>query len=365
MNLEELRQKVDQVDEEMLRLFAQRMELSREIGAYKMEQGLNILDSSREKEVLKDRLSQVEDKELRPAAQQLVSLLMDLSKQEQKKLLPKEVCEISPFEVVAYQGVEGAYSEQALEEFFGEDACRVCLPSFENVFEAITDGRVKYGIVPIENSSTGAVADIYDLLMKYNCFIVGEQLLEVHHCLAGVEGATLDDVEVVFSHPQGLMQCSAFIRDMGFDQKEESNTAASARKVAALGEKKYAAIASRRAAEANGLTVLAENISPAANTTRFIVIAAVAQTDEESDKISTSFTLQHECGTLNAAISCFAEQGLNLLKIESRPTKKNWEYRFFADFEGNLEDESVQKAIVRIIPNCVDFRILGNYKRGV
>ena len=364
MELETLRQEIDVIDKELLALFEKRMDVAKQVGSYKLSHGIPVLDESREQQVLKNRLALLKNREYAEGAQELFCTLMDVSKDAQKKLMPKEQMLISPQEVVAYQGVEGAYSEAALEAYFDEETERVCLPGFRDVFEAVTNGEAKYGVLPIENSSAGSVIEVMDLLIEYNCFIVGEQLLEVHHCLVGLPDACLEDIKTVCSHPQGLMQCAAYLREMGFSQQAQSNTAASAKLVATSGDKTLGAIASKRAAEQYGLKILAENICSSRNTTRFIVISPVAQTDEKSDKISTAFTLKHESGTLYRAISCFAGAGLNMLKIESRPARRNWEYRFFVDFEGNLEDEAVQRAVVALKENCTELRILGNYQKS-
>lgn len=363
MGIEEYRREIDRIDRELLDLFLRRMQLSEKIGAYKKEKGLPVFDAQREADVLRSRMQAVEQDSLRQSAQDFFVSLMELSKAYQKRILHEALPVRREAQgLVAYQGVEGAFSEEALLAYFGSGAKSVALGSFSEVVRMVEEGKAQYGVLPAENSSTGAIAEVYELLTGCGCFIVGELLLRVRHCLLGLRGVSTDEIRTVCSHPQGLLQCRDFIRSYGFLERSMENTAQSAQAVAREGDRSVAAIASKRAAQVYGLEVLRDDISKSGNTTRFVVIAGQREEDAQADKISVVFTVKHESGALYRALSCFYEEGLNLLKIESRHGEGNWEYRFYVDFEGNLEQERVQRALKNIQRYCTRFKLLGNYR---
>ena len=219
-------------------------------------------------------------------------------------------------------------------------------------------------MLPIENSTAGIVQDNYDLLNEYNHVIAGEQIIRCRHVLMGVPGATLEDIQSVYSHPQALMQCREFLDSHEtWHCREFSNTAAAAKKVAKDGDKTQAAIASPYAAEYFGLVPLATGIySNPGNSTRFIIVTKEKIYCKDAKKISVSYELPHESGSLYNSLSHFIYNGLNMTKIESRPiAERNWEYRFFVDFEGNLSDSAVQNALRGLKAEAQNLRVHGNY----
>ena len=230
--------------------------------------------------------------------------------------------------------------------------------------EDVTHGKADYAVLPIENSTAGIVADIYDLLMEYKLYIVGEQIIRVDHVLLGMPDAQIGDIREVCSHPQGLAQCKAFLEENpSWKKKEVENTAGAAKKVSEVGDKGVAAIASREAGEVFGLKVLDRNICrEKANSTRFIIVSRKPEYEEKAGKISICFELPHESGTLYNMLSHIIYNGLNMTKIESRPIPgKSWEYRFFVDFTGKLGESAVENALRGIEAEANVLRVLGNY----
>lgn len=269
---------------------------------------------------------------------------------------------------VGYQGVPGAYGEEATYSYFkGGWSELIAHDAFEDVFDALLEGSIDYGVVPIENSSAGEVVDIYDLIKEHQLYIVGEQTIKIQHNLLGLKGARIEDIEEVYSHPQGLSQTKAFLKAHPYmKQVPYINTATACQHVAELKDSSKAAIASKRAASLYGLDILEENIHFNKNNfTRFIVLSRKMHITDECDKISIVFNTSHTSGSLYNILGHFAYNGLNLLKIQSRPLlEKKWEYYFFADLEGNLQDVNVLIALSKIKDQCPYFKILGNYQQG-
>lgn len=226
-------------------------------------------------------------------------------------------------------------------------------------------GEADYAVLPIENSTAGIVSDIYDLLAEYDdIYIVGEQIIRCEHALMGLPGTELSGIQTVYSHRQGLMQCRRFLEEhREWEQIALENTAVAAAKVKRDGRKDQAAIASPYAALVNGLEILKKNIySNKNNSTRFVIVSRRAVFRKDADKISIGFEIPHESGTLYSMLSHIIYNGLNMTKIESRPIPgQNWQYRFFVDFEGNLEDAAVRNALVGIRREAVKMRVYGNY----
>ncbi|MCD8145682.1 MAG: chorismate mutase [Clostridiales bacterium] len=382
--LDELRGKIDEIDRQIVALYEERMDCCRQVGLYKLRTQMPILDSGRETEVLRSKTDLVSDPEMKPYVIALFEQIMAQSRMIQTKLInawsPAKERAYGEYQEalnsggwfpesdrVIYQGQPGAYGEEATIQFFGEDCDRTPARSFEGVFVAIREGLGGYGVLPIENSSTGSINDVYDLLGKYGCSIVGETVVRVEHCLMGVPGSSLGSITDVYSHEQGFSQCREFLNTFPqWNQNIEANTAASAKMVAKLNDPSRAAIASRRAAKLYGLDILAEKINYNSNNyTRFVVVAEKPRVTRKSDKISVIFTVPHTEGSLHRILSVFAANGLNLLKLESRPIPaKSWEYNFFADFAGNLCNEGMDAVIHQLIDETLSFHILGNYEKS-
>ena len=355
----ELRQEIDKIDRQLIALFEQRMAVAAEVGAYKKARNLPVYDGEREQALLQNRVSQLTDKALAGYLEQFFVGIMDYSKDIQKTVMKapasQEKC------LVAYQGTEGAYSQQAARQFF--PGCETAAKEdFESVFLAVSKKDVDYGVVPVENSATGSVTRNYDLLGSYGLFVAGEVLVHAEHVLLGL--GAIEDVREVYSHEQGFLQCDAFLSEhKDWLRIPYHNTAVSAKHIRDMGDPAKAAIASRYAGEIYGLKVLKDNISNSRNNyTRFFVISR-EERPEGADKASLAFVVKHIAGSLVSVLDIFADQGYNLTKIESRPMHaKNWEYRFYADLEGDINELGV--TMERAREHCVELELLGRYRKG-
>lgn len=360
-DIKQCRAEIDAIDKQLVSLFEQRMHVSRDVAAYKHANHMDIMDSAREQSVLVSRAELVAEDALKQPAMDFFREVMRISREEQRRYLDA----INETELVAYSGVPGAFSESAVVGFFGEDCQRVNFKTFEEVFAAVADGRVKYGVVPVENSSSGSINTVYDLLGQYSCHIVGEQLVRVEHCLLGLPGAKLEDITTVFSHEQGFAQCPTFLGEHpDWVTTPYFNTAIAAKHVSELGDRQNAAIASRLAARHYGLEILAPDIhSFDGNHTRFIVVSSSATPIGIPDKASITFAVRHERGTLMRALSSFVAMGMNLTHIESRPLHNcNWEYCFYVDLTGNVQENNLHILMASLDKDCENCRLLGAYR---
>ena len=263
-----------------------------------------------------------------------------------------------------YASEHGAYTEQAMEEVFGTDITSMNRLSFKEVLETVANGEAKYGVIPIENTSTGGINDTYDLLLDYDITIVAEHVVKVEQALLGKPGAKVSDIKKVYSHPQGIMQCSKFIKEHNMESESYMSTSSAAKKVAEEDDISQGAIASTRAAKIFGLDVLEESINfESSNYTRFIIVTNQKVFLSNANKISLSFEIKHQAGALYNMLSNFYYNDLNLTKIESRPIEnRNWEYQFFVDIEGNLNDPGVRNALACIRECAKELTILGNVR---
>ncbi len=264
---------------------------------------------------------------------------------------------------IVYCGVPGAYAESAAKKYFGENANVYNVKSFDDVVSETVSGKAEFGVLPIENSSAGFVAGIYDIIRNSGVQIVGQVVLDIEHALLGLPDAHISDIRKVYSHPQGLMQCKDFIDEHGFAAESLSNTALAARRVKDKGDIREAAIASERAAELYGLKILARRINfQNDNSTKFVIVTAKKVFLSTSDKISISFTLQHKVGSLYEILGRINENGVNMTSIESRPSlRKKWEYVFYVSFEGKLTDKNVRKALGEILAESREMNLLGTF----
>lgn len=247
--------------------------------------------------------------------------------------------------------------------YFGEEIQSFHVDSFRDAMSSIDDGSADFAVLPIENSTAGVVDEIYDLLQEYENYIVGEQIIQVEHCLLGLPGAKIDGIKTVYSHPQSLMQSARFLGSHDWKQISMQNNAFAARRVAEDGDPTQAAVAGEQAAAAYGLQILQRKINDCnGNSTRFIIVTNQKIFRKDADKISICFELPHESGSLYHMLSHFIYNNLNMTKIESRPIEdRDWEYRFFIDFEGNLADGAVKNALRGLRDEARNLKILGNY----
>jgi prephenate dehydratase len=266
-------------------------------------------------------------------------------------------------ENVAFQGEPGAYSEQAVREFFGADVKSLPCRGFRDIFEALGDGRASHGMLPVENSLAGTVIPAYDLLMEHDLQVQGEAIVRVEHCLMAPAGTPISDLSRVRSHHQALAQCEHTLRRMGLTPVEHYDTAGAARDLASNPEPGTAVIASALAAQTYGLDILVPNVEDLDfNYTRFFVLGKEASPRRDPSKTSIVFTTRHVPGALHAVMGELAARDLNLTKIESRPRRNRpWHYLFYVDFEGHEEEPKVRDALLGILKLSSFLKVLGSY----
>lgn len=287
---------------------------------------------------------------------------------EQKMRIQQKIRDVVENPRVVYQGEPGAYSEMAARNFFGPNVNSTGLKEFEDNFAALKEGEADYAVVPIENSSTGAIRQVYDQLIKYECYMVGETTVPIAHCLVGMPGATLEDIDSVYSHEQGLFQCEKFLDEYPtWKRIPYGDTAGSAKMVSEVGDKHKAAVCSSRAAELYHLEILKPSIQTKKNnTTRFVVVAPQMELREERNKLCLAFTVKRNEDSLHKVLSIFANHDLQLIHIESRPMiDRNWEYMYFLELTGNLTDPGMEEMLLYIKNVTTDFRVFGNYESNL
>ena len=374
-SLEELRLQLDEIDDQMVRLYEERMKVCAQVGEYKIKNGKKVLDRQREKNKLQAVSEKASSEFNKKGVRELYEQLMSMSRKLQYQQLVKAgalgrlpFIEMESLDAknarIVFPGTEGAYSQAATKDYFGENCNSFYVRTFREAMEAIEEGAADYAVLPIENSTAGAVNEIYDLLVEFENYIVGETIIPIKNTLSGLPGTDISEIERVYSKAEALMQASHFLGDHGdWQQISVANTALAAKKILEDQDKRHAAVCSAYAASVYGLSVLADNINDEKNnSTRFIVITNQKVFLKDATKISICLELPHESSSLYHLLSHFAYNDLNMTKIESRPMEgKSWEYRFFIDFEGNLADPAVKNAIRGLREESRNLRILGNY----
>ena len=382
MNLSECRKEIDKIDKELVELFERRMNVAIKVAEYKIENNIPILNAAREAEVIEKNVNRLNNKEYSNLTEKFFTNLMELSRSLQSDIFntnednSMDLIEenISNNEnkknldniKIGYQGVKGSFSEEAMIKYFGESHTTTDYEEFEDVFLALKNNEIDYGILPIENSCTGAITTVYDLLVKYGLYIVGEECIKIDQNLIGIRGTKLEDIKEVYSHPQGFEQSREFLNNYNnLKLIPFHNTAISAKYISQLNDKSKAAIASLRAAEIYGLDVIKKEINDKDNNhTKFIIIGRKLESSSECNKITVVFSLDDKSGTLYNLLRHFAENNINMIKIESRPSKNEpWQYLLYVDFEGNIESEAVKRAIKLIEGKSEYFKLLGSYKK--
>ena len=354
MSLEDLRKKIDEADAKIVRLIAERIRIAEDIGAEKRKQGQQIKDTTREERVLEHVRSIAREEKIdQEDIERIYRQMLSVSRSRQGI-------------VVAFQGEIGAYSEEAASQFFGPAIEVKPRESLDDVFRAVERGEVQYGIVPIENSLEGSISRVYDLLLDSSLKVSGETELRVVHCLIASPETRLDSIKKVYSHPQALGQCQAFLRHLNFELIPTYDTAGSVIMIKEKGITDGAAIASTRAAEIYGMQILAREIEDNPNNfTRFFILAKEDSPPSGKDKTSIVFSVKHKPGALYELLRDLAEININLTKIESRPTKqKPWEYNFYLDFEGHREDKIPRQALENIEKTALFVKVLGSYPKA-
>jgi chorismate mutase/prephenate dehydratase len=380
MELKEYREQIDRIDAELVRLFQERMKVSAAIGAYKKENGLAVLDKSREREKLASLVGSAEE-ELQSYVHVLYSLIFELSRSYQTRLtgemtpLQRRITEavettprlFPPRAEVACQGVEGAYSQIACEKLFSMPSI-LYFNSFESVFAAIDQGLCTYGVLPLENSTAGSVNKIYDLMSRYDFSIVRSVRLKVDHNLLARRGVKKEEIREIVSHEQALAQCAGFLKSLG-DVKLTvcENTAAAAKQVAESNRRDLAALSSRSCAELYGLDCLADSVQDKGNNyTRFICISKKLEIYPGADKTSIMVMTAHRPGALYKLLARFYALGINLTKLESRPLPdRDFEFMFYFDLETSVYSPEFITLIGELESSTEQFRYLGSYSETV
>lgn len=371
LNLDEIREKIDRIDAQMAKLFEERMNAVHEVAEYKKANKMPVRDKAREAIVLDNCKKRVQNSAYADGLRKIMAQIIDFSCRQEEAFLQNELTKpavarpLTGRVTVGYQGVPGAYSHLALQKYFaGSKVEENHYPLFEDVAQAVKDGEIMYGLLPIENSSTGGITEVYDLVRRYNCYIVGEKCVKIEHNLLAYPGTSLEKITEVYSHPQGFAQCRPFFKQYPkMAQIPYYNTAKGAELVSSKKTDYMAAVAGKQAAELYGLEILASNINANTNNyTRFFVIANEPQDIPGADKITIIVSLKHEPGSLYHMLGNFYHNGLNMLSIESRPIEGTpWKYFFHIDVSGNLHDANVKKALEEVSEASTYCKVLGNY----
>lgn len=375
MDLLELRERIDEIDADIVRLYEKRMEISKQVAEYKIETGKKVFDKTREEEKLRKVKGLTHNDFNSHGIEELFEQIMSMSRKLQYQLLSEHGstnklpfigmdCLETDKARVVFQGAEGAYSQAAMLQYFGKGINCFHVDTFRDAMIAIDEGSADFAVLPIENSTAGIVSEIYDLLVEFENYIVGEQIIQIEHCLMAVPGTKSEDIKTVYSHPQSLMQSARFLNTHeNWKQISMQNNAFAARKVAEDKDPSQVAIASEHAAELYGLEILKKGVNQSStNSTRFIIVTNQKVFLKNAKKVSICFEIPHESGSLYHMLSHFIYNNLNMNRIESRPIEgRNWEYRFFIDFDGNLSDGAVKNALRGLREEARNMKILGNY----
>jgi prephenate dehydratase len=267
---------------------------------------------------------------------------------------------------VAFQGERGAFSEDAAAKLFGRNIDFLPCIRLKEVFELVSQDKVEFGVVPVENSQAGSINETYDLLLAYPLNIFAEVILKVSHCLMALPGEKLAGITTIYSHPQALAQCAEFLSKLNVEILSSYDTAGSAKMIKEKKLRNCAAIASKRAADIYGLGILAPEIETSANNyTKFVTISKQKAKPAKKNKTSIIFAVEHKPGSLYRILGIFATRNINLTKLESRPSRtKPWEYVFYADFEGHLDGEVYQEAMRELQRETTFIKILGSYPQA-
>jgi len=380
MELEKLRQEIDSIDSQLVELFAKRMEVSGSIALAKKDTGKKIFDPARERQKLSD-IAQLSGEDMRDYTTALYSLIFDLSKNHQRKLMGGEnqigrkiekAIENTPklfpdYAAVACQGVEGAYSQIACQKLFAVPNI-MFFKNFDAVFTAIEKGFCQYGVLPIENSTAGSVNQVYDLMMRHNFSIVRSVRIKIDHSLVAAPGVKLEDVKEIVSHEQAINQCSEFLKSLrGVTVTEMENTAESAKYVAESGRRDVAALCSPECAQLYSLDTIESSVqNDGGNFTRFICISKDLEIYPGADKTSIMAVTAHKPGALYKLLSRFYAHNINLTKLESRPLPdKSFEFMFYFDLEKSVYSPELVNLMGELDELCESFEYLGSYSEVV
>ncbi|MBO5909008.1 MAG: chorismate mutase [Clostridia bacterium] len=366
MSLLDIRKKIDEIDSKLVPLIKERMECSLKVAEIKRAENLPVYHPEREREIL-DRVEN-EGKEYGGYVRNIYQSIMTTSRALQNNTLFQDgefaksirlIPESAQYQRVICQGADGSFSHAAARKMFGnlEPEFKT---SFEDVFKEVGNDENAVGILPVENSTAGSVSLVYDLLLKYNHWIVKATPIDISQNLLSIGKA--DEIKTVYSHPHAIKQCSEYLKSHGIKAIEFENTALAAKHVSELNDSTIAAIGSLEAAQVYGLSVVEKDIqNQHENITRFIAVSKTPFISPDSKTISLALTMPHEKGSLYSMLGRFAECGLNLTKIESRPTGHKFEYKFYIDFSGSIHDDRTLNLLSALKSELTYFVFLGNY----
>lgn len=381
MDLQDCRKEIDRIDDELVRLFAERMDISAKVAEYKKENGLPILDAKREREKLAEVMDKLPD-ELKEYGTALYALIFELSRSRQERILEsnseltqrieRAIAETQPLfperAKVACQGVEGAYSQIACEKLFRRPE-EAFVARFEDVFDAIERGECRYGILPLENSTAGSVNRVYDLMMRHKFHIVRSVRVRIDHNLLTKPGVKLSEIKEVYSHDQAIGQCAKFLQSLGEELVVTrcENTAVAAQMVKDSPRRDVAALSSRICAELYGLDTLSQSVQDqSGNYTRFICIAKDLEIYPGADRTSLLVVLTHKPGSLYRVLSRFFALGIDLIKLESRPIPdRGFEFMFYFDLQTSVYSPQFIRLMGEIKSVCSEFSYLGSYSEVI
>ena len=356
-DLSEIRLKINEIDDKMRVLFEERMNAVREVAEYKKANGLPILDTERERDLLEMNAVKIEDESLRPYYVSFLESNMANSRRYQDMLINGIK--------IAYSGAMGAFAYIATCKLF-PNASRIAYPNFEAAYTACAQGECDIAVLPIENSVGGEVGAVSDLMFSGPLKVNGVVEIDVAHCLLGKPGSVRSEIREVVSHPQALAQCRPYIREHGFSEREYENTALAAEFVSKGDDPTVAAIASAEAASIFGLDILEKNINESrSNTTRVAVFSRSEHKHEKSDTGVHSillFTVKNEAGSLAKALDIIGKHGFNMRVLRSRPMKSlMWQYYFYIEIEGNANSKEGKRMIEDLEEFCDKIKIVGSY----
>ncbi len=370
MMLNDLRIKIDHIDLKIKDLFLQRMRVAKQVAECKSKTGDKILKPEREEEVIRKLTADMEG-EWKLSYASFLKKVMEVSRTFQYRRLLELGSDfqldfqedIPPVERTCYQGIPGSYSEMAAVSLF-PDAEYSPVDTFEDVFLSISRGKTQTGVVPLENTTAGGVYEVYDLLLSHDLYINACEIAKVDHCLAALEGACLEDIKEVYSHPQAIAQSAEFLREHGIPARESSNTAVAARDAAVIKDNHRGVICSGEAAKRYGLKILLEGINHnKQNATKFVAVSGKLIVKDNHNRIAVVFSCPHQSGSLAGVLGIFGDYGVNLTEIHSRPDgRKSWEYLFYVDFTGNLKEEGIKALLYQLNEELPFIKIIGSYE---
>lgn len=353
MTIEKLREQIDKIDDKIVKLLNKRAEHVKEIGKLKIKTGKSFFDASRQREIM----SRIVTKDIgsfpKEAIKKIFVEIMSASLSLENRIR------------VGYLGPEATFTQQAALNQFGSSAHFDSYKSIPDIFVAIDKGNIDYGVVPIENSTGGIVHHTLDMFLEYDLNICSETFLPIQQNL--LANTSMDKIKKIYSHPQSFLQCRVWLKE-NLPKAEMIEVASNSQGVEmAIKNKNAAAIGGELAAKLYKIKILVRGIEDIKdNTTRFLVIGKQSSKPTGNDKTSLMFSIKDKPGALEAILLPFSKKGINLTKIESRPTRRRaWEYAFFVDLEGHIEDQKVKEAIDEISDHCVFIRILGSYPREI